>query len=94
MSSKRTFTLNDVKNTGIILVVMGLIFFGTGIRTNFLPSPINFISISALLMNLTGATLLGVYYYKTDRKQLTMRLYLAAGMLAMLLVYYFAIRHV
>ncbi len=91
MSTKRTLSLTQLKNTGIILVVVGLIFNGVGIRTSLFLSPINFISITALLINLIGAAMLGVYYYKTDRKRLTMRLYLAAGMLVMLLVYFFAI---
>jgi uncharacterized membrane protein len=92
MKIKRSFSPTEIKNTGIILVVTGMIFSVT--TTKLTASPINIATITALLMSITGAGLLGAYYYKTDRKQLTMRLYMAAAMLLMLLVYYFAIARV
>jgi peptidoglycan/LPS O-acetylase OafA/YrhL len=92
MSKKSIFSPTELKNIGIGLLVMGMISIVTSFTIT--GSPISYMTIGALLILLTGIGLLIAYYIKTDKKQLAPKLYLAVCVLAVVLVYYFAITHV
>ncbi|GGG23286.1 hypothetical protein [Pontibacter amylolyticus] len=92
MSSKSTLSPTELKYVGTGLLAMGIISIFTS--SVIIASPINYMTIGALLLVLTGIGFLISSYKKAGRKQLAPKLYLAACLLAVVAVYYFAITHV
>ncbi|MBW7466558.1 hypothetical protein ABID22_000560 [Pontibacter aydingkolensis] len=89
MNSLKTTSLTKIKTAGISLLVPGLIMLFVGLNQN--PptgdNDLHFSVIIGLAFQLAGVILLGINYYKTNKEQLYIRLFIAILMLALVTVY-------
>ena len=90
LNSLKSISLIKIKTTGISLLAPGLIMLFLGLNQH--PPSINnglhYSVIIALLFQITGVILLGIYYFKTDKRLLYTRLFIAVLMLALVTGYF------
>ncbi|MDX5437748.1 MAG: hypothetical protein LPK03_11165 [Pontibacter sp.] len=90
LNSLKTISSIKLKTAGISLLAPGLIMLFLGLNQH--PPTINnglhYTVIIGLVFQVAGVLLLGIYYFKTDKRQLYTRLFIAVLMLALVTGYF------